>query len=235
MSDLITYELNNKIAILRMDDGKANALSYAMMDAALAALSRAEKEASAVVLTGRPGRFCAGFDLREMMGGLDKAVALLQRGADFLLGLYMAPLPLVIACSGHALAGGALTVLTGDVRVGARGAFRIGLNEVQIGMPVPVLAMELARDRLAPGALTAATLFATIYGPDEAKAAGYLDEVVDEGAVLDAALAHAGRLAALPREPYAKTKNALREKTVRYIRATLQEDLARLTVTPPST
>ncbi|MEZ4300815.1 MAG: hypothetical protein R3B70_38130 [Polyangiaceae bacterium] len=101
-------------------------------------------------------------------------------------------------------------------------------------MPVPVLAMELARDRLAPGALTAATLFATIYGPDDAKTAGYLDEVADEGSVLDTALAHAERLGALPREPYAKTKNALREKTVKYIRATLDEDMARLTVPTPS-
>jgi enoyl-CoA hydratase len=230
----ITYELTNKVAVVRMDDGKANALSYTMIDAVLAALARAEQEASAVVLTGRAGRFSAGFDLREMMAGMDKAIALLARGADFLLGLYTTPLPLVIACSGHALAGGALTVLTGDIRVGAQGAFRIGLNEVQIGMPMPVLAMEFARDRLAPGSLTAATLFATVYSPDEAKAAGYLDEVVDEGAVLDTAVAHAARLGTLPREAYARTKMALREKSVKYIRSMFEEDMTRLRFSPPA-
>ena len=154
---LIDYTLRDTTALIRMDDGKANALSYAMMDEVEAALARAEREASSVVLTGRPGRFCAGFDLREMMKGAESARALVTRGADFLLRLYLFPKPLVIACSGHALAGGALTVLTGDLRLGVEGDFRIGLNEVQIGMPVPILAMELARDRLSPRALQEAT------------------------------------------------------------------------------
>src|SRR5262245_39765802 len=131
-----------------MDDGKANALSVAMIDALIGALDRAEKEAKALVLAGRPERFCAGFDLKVMMAGFDQAAALLKHGSELLMRLYAAKVPLVIACTGHALAGGALVVLTGDWRIGAQGAFKIGLNEVSIGMPVPVLAMELARDRL---------------------------------------------------------------------------------------
>lgn len=227
----VTYDLRDKIAVITMDDGKANALSYALMDALDGALDRADKEASAVVLTGRRGRFSAGFDLAEMMGGVDKARALVSRGADMLLRLYALPMPLVVAVSGHALAGGALTVLTGDIRVAARGAFRIGLNEVQIGMPVPVLAMELARDRLHPSHLTAATLFANVVDPEGALAAGWVDDLAAEEGLLDAALAHAKKLAALPRDPYAKTKTALREKTIRYARETLAEDMKRLT--PP--
>lgn len=228
----VTFELRDKIAIIRMDDGKANALGHAMMDAIDAAFDRAEREASAVVLTGRPGRFSAGFDLAEMMGGLDKARAVVSRGATTLLRLYELPMPLVIASTGHALAGGALLVLTGDVRVAARGAFRVGLNEVQLGMPIPVLAMELARDRLSPAHLTASTLFAEVVDPDRALVAGWVDEVVDESALLDAALGHARKLAALPRDAYAKTKVALREKTTRYARETLAADMARLT--PPA-
>src|SRR5690606_18398454 len=145
------------------DDGKANALSKPMIDALLAALARAEQEASAAVLVGRPERFCAGFDLRVMMSGPEPAKELLKAGSELLMKLYGATVPLVIACTGHALAGGALVVLTGDYRVGAAGAYRIGLNEVQLGMPVPVLAMELARDRLLPTELTRATLNAHIY------------------------------------------------------------------------
>jgi enoyl-CoA hydratase len=227
----VSYELQGNVAVIRLDDGKANALGYALMDALDAALDRAEREAAAVVLTGRKGRFSAGFDLAEMMGGVDKARALVSRGAGALLRLYALPQPLVIACSGHALAGGALVVLTGDVRVAARGAFRIGLNEVQIGMPVPVLAMELARDRLRPDHLTACTLFANVVDPEGAVAAGYVDELADEGALLDTAIAHAKRLAQLPREAYAKTKISLRERTLRYVRDTLEEDMKRLT--PP--
>ena len=149
-----------------------------MIDALVAALRRAEKEAAAIVLAGRAERFCAGFDMRVMMSGRDAAVALLRHGVELLLGFYDTPLPVVVACSGHALAGGALLALTGDVRLGAAGAFKIGLNEVAIGIPIPMLAMEFARDRLSPLELTRATLFAQIYAPDEAVAAGYLDRVV---------------------------------------------------------
>ena len=232
MAPLVSYLLEDKIAVVTMDDGKANALSHAMMDAVDEAFSRAEREASAVVVTGRAGRFSAGFDLREMMQGLDSARALVTRGAGLLLRLYALPLPLVVACSGHALAGGALMLLTGDMRLGASGPFKIGLNEVQIGMPVPILAMELARDRLAPGRLMAATLFATTLDPREALDWGYLDALVEPDQLRAAALAEASRLGALPREAYAKTKIALRERTIGYVRATLADDMARLV--PPA-
>jgi enoyl-CoA hydratase len=224
----VSFELRDRVAILGMDDGKANALGYAMMDALDTALDRADREAAAVILTGRRGRFSAGFDLSEMMGGVDKARAVVTRGAECLMRLYALPMPLVIACTGHALAGGALMVLTGDVRVATRGAFRIGLNEVQLGMPLPVLGMELARDRLRPDHLTAATLFANVVEPEGALAAGWVDELAHEDSLLDAALGHARRLAAFPRDAYAKTKVSLRERTVRYVRETLAADMERL-------
>jgi enoyl-CoA hydratase len=208
-----------------MDDGKANALSKEMIDALLAALTRAEGEAGAVVLAGRPDRFCAGFDLRVMMSGPDAAKALLAAGSELLLRLYGATVPLVIACTGHALAGGALTVLTGDHRVGAAGAFRIGLNEVAIGLPVPVLAMEFARDRLLPSELHKATLLAQIYDPETALRAGYLDAVVAPDAVLATAKTEAVRLAALARSAFRATKKRLRGRTIAHIRASMEDDL----------
>lgn len=228
----VTCEIQNDIALVRMDDGKANALGEALMGELDAALDRAEKEAKAVVLTGRAGKFCAGFDLKTMMTGVDAARALVTRGAGTLMRLYTHPQPLVIACSGHALAGGALVLLTGDVRIAARGAFKIGLNEVQIGMPVPVLAMELARDRLDPRFLIRSTLFSEIVDPDGALFAGYVDEVVGEDELLGRAMEEAKRLSALPGGAYAKTKTILREKTVKYVRDMLVTDMARLT--PPS-
>ena len=96
-SDVLTYTLEGNIAVVRMDDGKANALSETMIDSLVDALARAEKEASAMVLTGRPDRFCAGFDLRVMMQSPEAAMALLERGADMLMKLYGAKVPLVIA------------------------------------------------------------------------------------------------------------------------------------------
>ncbi len=226
----VTYESRDNVAILRMDDGKANALSYEMLDALDEALTRAEKEAAAVVLTGREGKFCAGFDLKLMMAGVDQARALVSRGGTLLMRLYALPMPLVIASTGHALAGGALVLLTGDYRVSARGPFRIGLNEVQIGMPMPVLAMELARDRLERRYHTAATLFAQIADPEAALTAGWIDELADDA--LEAAVTRAKALAQLPRDAYAKTKNALREQTIAYIASMSEKDMKRLL--PPS-
>lgn len=228
MADLLTYTLEGTTAIVRMDDGKANALSAEMLEALVAALERAEREASAMILTGRPDRFCAGFDLRVMMSGPEAATRLLRRGAELLMKLYGATIPLVVACTGHAVAGGALVVLTGDYRIGAAGAFRIGLNEVSIGLPVPVLAMELARDRLTPTALGRATLLAQMYAPDEAVASGYLDEVVPADALLDRAKQEAARLGAFSRPAYRGTKERLRGKTIAHILATMDDDMRRL-------
>ena len=207
MSELVRYEVNDKVAVITMDDGKANALSMAMIDALLAALARAEAEASAVVLTGRPDKFCAGFDLRVMMSGPEQAIALLGKGGELLLRLFEYPLPLVIAANGHALAGGVLVVCTGDVRFGADGAYKLGLNEVAIGLPVPLLAQ--------------------IYTPTEARAAGYLDHVVAPEALADAAITEARRLGALPRAAFAGTKQRLRGAIAQQIRDGQAADIQR--------
>jgi enoyl-CoA hydratase len=116
--------------------------------------------------------------------------------------------------------------LTGDVRIGAAGAFRIGLNEVSIGLPVPVLAMELARDRITTIELGRATLQATIYGPDEAARIGYLDAVVPAEDVLAKAMEEAARLGGLSRMAYGATKSRMRGKTITHIIDTLEADMA---------
>src|SRR5579884_1359929 len=121
MEPHLRYELTDGVAVVTMDDGKANALSIAMLEALEGALGRAEKEAKAMVLAGRTDRFCGGFDLKVMMAGPAAATDLLLRGGELLMKLYGAGLPLVIACTGHAMAAGALLVLTGDYRLGARG------------------------------------------------------------------------------------------------------------------
>jgi enoyl-CoA hydratase len=222
---LAQYRLEGTTAHIQMDDGKANALSRPMLDELVAALTRAEKEARAVVLSGRPDRFCAGFDLKVMMSSPEAARELLRTGVDLLMRLYGSPLPIVIACTGHALAGGALVLLTGDVRFGATGAFRIGLNEVSIGMPVPVLAMELARDRIAKTELARATLRAQIYEPEEAARVGYLDEVVPAEQVLARATEEATKLGTLSPMAFRATKKRLRGETIERILGSVDADM----------
>lgn len=231
-TDLLSYTLEGTTAIVRMDDGKANALSEGMIDALTGALERAEREASAMILLGREGRFSGGFDLKVMMSGPEQAKALLLRGSELYMKLYGASLPLVVACTGHALAGGSLLVLTGDVRIGTAGPFRIGLNEVAIGLPVPVLAMELARDRLVSTELGRATLMAQIYDPEGAVKAGYLDEVVPADKLLDRAKEEATRLTGLARSAFKATKTRLRGRTIAHILDTLEDDMRTLLAPP---
>jgi enoyl-CoA hydratase len=222
---LAHYSLEGTTALIQMDDGKANALSAAMIAELVDALTRAEKEARAVVLSGRPDRFCAGFDLKVMMSSPEAARGLLTGGVALLMRLYGSPLPIVVACTGHALAGGALVLLTADVRFGAAGAFRIGLNEVSIGMPVPVLAMELARDRIATTELGRATLRAQIYAPEEAARIGYLDEVVPAEQVVARAKEEAVKLGGLPPMAYRATKKRLRGRTIEKIVSSVDADM----------
>jgi enoyl-CoA hydratase/carnithine racemase len=228
----VSYALEGQTAVVQVDDGKANALSEAVIDGIVAALARAEREARAMVLVGRPDRFCAGFDLRVMMASPEAAMKLLKAGAGMLMKLYGAAIPLVIACTGHALAGGALVVLTGDHRIGAAGAYKIGLNEVAIGLPVPRLAMELARDRLSKRALVDATLLARIYDPEGALAVGFLDAVVPAADVLARARDEAARLAALAPTAFRATKLRLRGATIEHILSSLEADTKAI-LSPP--
>jgi len=230
-NDAVRYELQESVAVLQMDDGKANALSHGLIDELMAALDRAEKEASAVLLSGRPGRLCAGFDLKTMMAGVEQARELVTHGAEMYLRIYEFPAPVVVACTGHAMAGGAVLLLTADTRIGVDGPFKIGLNEISIGMPLPHFVQELAQDRLASTHRVAATIQATVYDPATAITVGYLDRVVAPDDLAAKATAAAATLAKLPTEPYGLTKRRMREPITARVRAILAEDMARLT--PP--
>ena len=163
-----------------------------------------------------------------MMSGPEAARDLLVAGSDLLMRIYGFPKPVVMACTGHALAGGALLLATGDVRIGALGAFKIGLNEVANGMPVPILAHRLAADRLDPREFVAATLHAKIYDAESAAVAGWLDSTVSAEELFTVALAEARRLSMLSAHAYALTKESIRRESIAHIRETLAGDLAAL-------
>jgi enoyl-CoA hydratase len=216
-----SLEIRDGLAVVRMDDGKANAFSFAMMDALGAALDAAEKEARALVLLGRPGRFSGGFDLAVMNQGGEATLRMMTTGGRLALRLYELALPVVIGCTGHALAMGAVALCAADLRIGAAGAYKIGLNEVAIGLALPPFAWELARERLAATHLQRATALAEIYDPAGAVTAGFLDRVVAPEQVEAAALEAARALAALPGRAHAQTKRSLRGPALERIRASL--------------
>ncbi len=226
MTDILRYELRDSVALLRFDDGRANAVSHAAIEAIHAGLSRAEKEAGAAVLIGRTGRFSAGFDLSVIQQGRDASRALVTAGGELLMRIVESEVPVVAACSGHALAMGALLLLAADLRIGASGEFKLGLNEVAIDLTLPVFALELAKARLAREQLARATTLAELYDPAGALAAGYLDRVVAADQLESEALSAAARLAKLSRGAYQGTKRKLRGELLAHVRATLTRDMA---------
>jgi enoyl-CoA hydratase/carnithine racemase len=230
----LSTTIEERVAVLHFDDGKANVLSHGAIDAFEAALDRAAVEAGAVCIVGREGKLCAGFDLSVMTGEPDGARDLVSRGAELLMRLYLHPQPVVVAVTGHALAAGALLVLACDVRIGADVPAKIGLNETSIGMPLPQFAVELARDRLTPAAFVRATLAAEIYDPAGAVEAGYLDRVVPADGVVQAAVAEANRLSAYRAAAYARSKEVLRRATVDRVQAGTAADLALFSVEAPT-
>jgi enoyl-CoA hydratase len=230
----LSTTIEERVAVLHFDDGKANVLSRVAIDAFEAALDRAAVEAGAVCIVGREDKLCAGFDLSVMTGEPDGARDLVSRGAELLMRLYLHPQPVVVAVTGHALAAGALLVLACDVRIGADVPAKIGLNETSIGMPLPQFAVELARDRLTPAAFVRATLAAEIYDPAGAVEAGYLDRVVPADEVVQAAIAEANRLSAYRAAAYARSKEVLRRATVDRVQAGTAADLALFSVEAPT-
>ncbi|WP_417518147.1 crotonase/enoyl-CoA hydratase family protein [Minwuia sp.] len=218
----VSLELKDGIALVTMDDGKANAVSEALLDALEPVLDEAEQKADAVILAGRPGKFCAGFDLKSLQGGdAEAAQRLIRRGGQMVHRLFSYPKPLVAAATGHGMALGALWLLACDSRIGARGAYKFGLNETAIGMVLPTFGLELARMRIPVSLHTEAVIQARIYDPAGAIAAGYLDQVVDEVAVMDVAMEAARELAKLPGGAYAQTKLNIRKPALDVIEKSL--------------
>lgn len=230
----VSYRLVDRVAVLTLDDGKANALGFDALRSLDEGLTRAESEAGAVVVLGRPGRFSAGFDLSVMTGSVQGARDLLGAGAELGLRIYVSPLPVVLGVTGHALAMGGILLSCADVRIGAAGGFKLGLNEVAIGMPVPAFAVELCRDRLTPPAFTRAVQLAHVHSPDEALAAGFLDEVVEPEQVADRAVEVAAELAGrLHPAAFRRTRATVRGELAARLRDALSEDLAAFDVAQP--
>lgn len=201
MSSLVSYELNDAVATITMDDGKVNALSPAMqaeINAALdqAAAGAASGEVKAVVLAGNSKVFSGGFDLSVFSSGdVAATLGMLAGGFELAVRCLSFPVPVIMAATGHAIAMGSFLLLSGDHRVGAATA-RCQANEVKIGMTLPIAAIEIMRMRLTPATFQRAVSMAAVFTGDAAIAGGWVDEVVDADAVLSRAQEVAAEAAA---------------------------------------
>jgi len=227
MTRTVACEVKDGVALIELNDSKVNVMSTEMLGDIAAALDRAEADADVAVLrSARPGIFSAGFDLKVFAAGdARQSLAMVRAGAELALRLLSFPLPTIGVMEGHAFPMGTFLLLACDVRLGARGRHRMGLNEVAIGIAPPTFAIELARSRLHPAWLSRTVTLGEMYEPDEALAAGLLDRVVAPELV-DATLGEIiAALRNIHRASHVAAKTRLRRPTIEAMRNAIDREL----------
>jgi enoyl-CoA hydratase len=224
----VEVEISDGIASLTLNSGKVNELSVETFAALNAALDQAAALGAVVILTGQPGVFSGGYDLKVMRSGPEAAAELVTAGSSFSRRLLSHPHPVIAACSGHAVANGAFILLSTDYRLGVDGDFKIGLNETAIGMTMHQVGIELARARLTPPAFTRAVLNAEMFNPTTAVAAGFLDRVVGVDALVDASREVAKEMLELNLVAHRHTKLKARKPLLDALDASIKNDRAQI-------
>lgn len=221
----VTREVHDGVAVLEMDDGKVNAFDapfFAALDGAFDACA----DDAAVVIAGRDGMFSAGLNTK-VMADLDPEgmTDLLCAFGETMLRVWLEPRPVVVAATGHAIAGGTILAMCADHAVAADGPFRWGLTETTIGFTMVEWILAIARGNVAAHRLDDLVLPGAAVDPMEAVAVGFADALAPPGEVLETATARARELAALPRRTYAATKQRLRGRAARDARAGMRADV----------
>jgi enoyl-CoA hydratase len=230
MAETIGYALHDRIARITVDDGKVNVMTGAFFDAFDAVLDRTERDAAgAVVIAGRPGVFSAGLDLKTLptLPAPELRAAMLAFGRT-MLRVFTFPIPTVAAVTGHAVAGGALLAFACDLRWFAAGSFKLQLNEVAIGLPLPTWAIALAHAAIPRRWHTEAILHARAYAPEEALDRGIADGLVPPDRLLAAATDAALPLTRLDQPSYATSKARHRAQAVQWASALLDAEMGAL-------
>ncbi|WP_299124648.1 crotonase/enoyl-CoA hydratase family protein [uncultured Tenacibaculum sp.] len=224
MSTPVQYTSKDAYVIITITNGKANAISHEVIDALNIAFNQAEQEKKVVILTGQPGIFSAGYDLKSMTASPESALELVTKGSKLSLRMLSFPFPVIIACSGHAIAKGAFLLLSADYRIGTEGDFKIGLNEVMIGMTMHHAGIEIAKARLAPIYFERSISNSEIYTPANAVTAGFLDRIVPEDHLMPTAIKIAEMFSNLNKKAHAETKLKVRKNYLNSLQQAIEQD-----------
>ena len=170
--------------------------------------------------------FSGGYDLKVMKESSNSAVSLVTAGSTLTRRMLSFPFPIIGACTGHAIAKGAFLLLSCDIRIGSIGAYKIGLNEVAIGMTMHQAGIELARNRVPINYLTRSVINAELFNPETAVMAGFLDTVVEQEQVMETAIAMAKQLLTLNMKAHHGTKLKERKEILSALDAAIELDSA---------
>jgi Delta3-Delta2-enoyl-CoA isomerase len=210
MLDITDHE---GIRELRLARPPVNALNAELLRKLAEALEAASSR-DAIVITGQPGLFSAGLDVRAMLEldreGVTAVFIELWRTQQ---AIATSPVPVVFGLTGHSPAGGTVMAIHGDYRVMAQGDFRLGLNEVQVGL-LPGGPIHGAFRRLVGGHASQLLTRGALLDPATALRVGLVDELCDAAQVGTRALEVARELCALPRDPMLRTRALVRRDLV---------------------
>lgn len=223
--EIVQYSLQDQVAIIRIDDGKRNALSPQLLRELRQAFDRAESDRAIVVMTGRESVFSAGFDLHVMKRGGVNALRMLRAGYALTARVMAHPYPVIAACNGHVMAMGVFLMLSADYVVGSRGDFKIAANEVALGLTMPRVAAAMLRHRLTPAAFQRAVTLSEYFDVDSALSAGFFDELVDPVDLMVRAETLADTYKELDQTAHAASKRRVRAALIRKIRLSIPLDL----------
>jgi enoyl-CoA hydratase len=212
---MLNIEEKDGVTVVTLADGKANTLGSGMVGALTDAAEKLQNGRGGIVVTGGGRFFSAGLALDEVAAlSRETLGAFLDGFEKMAVSWFKVTRPVVAAVNGHAIAGGAILALTADHRIAGRGEWKFGLTEVSLGIPFPASALELVRFQVDGSRASRLFLAGELYGPDEAVAAGLIDKAVAPEALVQEAVALAGRLGKTPGSAFSRTKIALREPTL---------------------
>ena len=211
MSDRIaTLTSKDDISIITLDDGKANVFSPKMIQDVNQCLDKVPTESGALIITGREGMFSAGFDLKIISAGdIQATMDMSLSGFKLLSRIFSFPRPILAACSGHGIALGTFLLCCCDYRVGVKGDFMIGANEMRTNMVIPIPILELISHRVSASHKYRAILGAEMYSIESGVEAGLIDQVVDPENLMETAMLKAKDLATMGHPSYTLTKELL--------------------------
>ena len=210
MTDFASCSISDGIATITLDDGKVNAFSFDMMVAINNAMDEAEAGADVIIITGREGVMCAGFDLKVMQNDADKVPEMVGNGGKLLVRIFSCKKPVIIASTGHGIAAGGLLMLSADYRIGIDSESRYGLNESAIGMVLPPFGYDMAAFKINNSYLDRCFAGAELIDPVTAIEASFLDEVVTTDKLMQRALEKAKEMQKLDARAFAGNKKLLR-------------------------
>ena len=225
MAQLVNYKLQDGVASIEREDGKANVLSTAMWDQLGAAFDQAEEAGAIVLLKGREGIFSGGFDLKELSQGPEQAVLLTSRGSKMARRILSFPTPVIAVSTGHCIAMGAFLMLACDYRIAAAGDFKVGLNETMIGMTMHHFGIELARYKLPSNYFNRCVMNAEIFTAEGGVSAGFYDCTVAVDQLQEKVDQTASLFKQLNMQAFNGTKNKSRKDLLELLDRCIEADL----------